>query len=103
MTSRPLDPEVQRDVDKFEVMLGRYLAGDLDEPLQGVHRGLELLAEPVVLLVPPRVAEGDELAVQPGQAALEVGVEPLQVGSEPAQLGRVDDRLGHARPPRTER
>src|SRR3954453_14959394 len=38
MTSRPLDPEVQRDVDKFEVMLGRYLAGDLDDEVFRVFR-----------------------------------------------------------------
>src|SRR3954471_21318395 len=38
MASRPLDPEVQRDVDKFEVMLGRYLTGDLDEEVFRVFR-----------------------------------------------------------------
>src|SRR3954468_14468935 len=38
MTSRPLDPEVQRDVDKFEVMLGRYLAGDLSDEIFRVFR-----------------------------------------------------------------
>src|SRR3954452_8959153 len=36
--TRPLDPEVQRDVDKFEVMLGRYLAGELDDEIFRVFR-----------------------------------------------------------------
>src|SRR4026209_1724939 len=38
MTTRPLDAEVQRDIDKFEVMLGRYLAGDLEEDVFRVFR-----------------------------------------------------------------
>src|SRR3954465_4378944 len=38
MATRPLDAEVQRDIDKFEVMLGRYLAGDLDEDVFRVFR-----------------------------------------------------------------
>src|SRR3954470_22475090 len=38
MTSRPLDPEVQRDVDKFELMLGRYLNDDLDPEVFRVFR-----------------------------------------------------------------
>src|ERR1700753_572810 len=28
---RDIDPEIQADIDKFQVVLGRYLAGDLDE------------------------------------------------------------------------
>jgi sulfite reductase beta subunit-like hemoprotein len=38
MASRPLDPEVQRDVDKFEVMVARYFAGDLDPEVFRVFR-----------------------------------------------------------------
>src|SRR5947209_4242971 len=38
MASRPLDPEVQRDIDKFEVMLARYLADDLDPEVFRVFR-----------------------------------------------------------------
>ena len=38
MASRPLDPEVQRDIDKFEVMLGRYLRDDLDPEVFRVFR-----------------------------------------------------------------
>src|SRR5437762_5627250 len=38
MGTRPLDAEIQRDIDKFEVMLARYLAGDLDEEVFRVFR-----------------------------------------------------------------
>src|SRR3954463_719789 len=38
MGTRPIDAEIQRDIDKFEVMLGRYLAGDLDEEVFRVFR-----------------------------------------------------------------
>src|SRR5947208_9641859 len=36
--TRPLDAEVQRDIDKFELMLARYLGGDLDEEVFRVFR-----------------------------------------------------------------
>src|SRR3954468_2218793 len=38
MGTRPIDADVQADVDKFEVMLARYLAGDLDEEVFRVFR-----------------------------------------------------------------
>src|SRR3954447_2009831 len=38
MGTRPIDAEIQRDIDKFEVMLGRYLSGDLDEEVFRVFR-----------------------------------------------------------------
>src|SRR5678815_3745587 len=38
MVTRPLDAEVHRAVDKFEVMLGRYLAGDLAADVFRVFR-----------------------------------------------------------------
>src|SRR3954470_5560725 len=38
MATRPLDAEVQHDIDKFEVMLARYLAGNLDEDVFRVFR-----------------------------------------------------------------
>jgi hypothetical protein len=53
------------------------------------------LNEPVVLLVPPRVPEGEELCVQGGQVAADVAVEHLQGVREAAQLRGVDDGLGH--------
>src|SRR5205085_8602099 len=69
--------------------------GRLDEPLEDLHGVLELLAEAVVLLVPPGVAEGEELGVQAAQVGLQVGVEPLEVEREPPQFRGIDDRLGH--------
>src|SRR4051812_18161016 len=38
MGTRPIDAEIQRDIDKFEVMLARYLAGDLDEEVFRIFR-----------------------------------------------------------------
>src|SRR5438105_1321008 len=65
------------------------------EFLHGPQGFLELLAEFLVLLVPPGVAEADELAVEDAHAVLQFGVEFLERLSEPPDFGRIDDGLGH--------
>src|SRR5882757_3602304 len=38
MLQREIDPEMAADIEKFEVMLDRYLAGDLDDDVFRVFR-----------------------------------------------------------------
>lgn len=56
---------------------------------------LEFLAELLIFLVTPAIAERDVLAMQPGQGCLEFRTESLQIMSEPAKFVRVDDGLSH--------
>src|SRR5215212_844411 len=58
------------------------LLGHLQELLEDGDRLFELLGEPVVLLVPPGVPEGQELGVERRQVAADVAGEDLQVVGE---------------------
>src|SRR5262245_1768758 len=67
----------------------------LDESLDDADGGVELRPEAVVLLVAPGVAEGHQLAMQPGKVRLQFPVEPLQIRGKAAKLRRIDDRPRH--------
>jgi hypothetical protein len=69
--------------------------GVLHELVEDFHFLLKILNEFVMLLISPRIAQGDHLPVDARDLCLKFLVESFEILSKAAKFGRVDNCLCH--------
>jgi hypothetical protein len=74
---------------------GNMEIGGLHESLHHLKGLFKFLGELIVLLIAPRIAKGDQLAVEHGHPTVKVIIKLLEIMGEVPEFFRIDNGVGH--------